>query len=82
MLTMGGRGGEGGRKQDANHRGLFPQKNKQNLQNSIGESRTNGHIVCGERRRHVRYIPSLPPFPLALSFIYTQNQVYKASHDI
>lgn len=56
--------GEGGRK-DANHWGLFPQKNKQNLQNSIGESRTNGYIVCGERGHHVCYISSLPPFPLS-----------------
>ena len=77
--------GEGGRKEDANHWGLFPQKNKQNLQNSIGESRTNGHIVCGERGHHVCYVSTFHfshQFPLALSFIYTQTLAYKASHDI
>ena len=69
-------GGEGGRKEDANHRGLFPQKNKQNLQNSIGESRTNGHVVCGDRGRHVCYISSLPPFPLSLKLhVYTDFSI-------
>ena len=72
MLTTGE---EGGRK-DANHRGLFPQKNKQNLQNSIGESRTNGDIVCGERGHHVCYISSLPPFPLSLKLhVYTDFSI-------
>ena len=88
MLTTDDRGREkererGGRRgmqstEDADHRGLFPQKNKQNLQNHIGESRTNGHIVCGGRGRHVCYKST---FPLPLS-IYTQTLAYKASHDI